>query len=164
MAHETDAPLTWRQELFVELYIQHGIGSKAAVLAGFSERTASVIAHELLTEPRFANVQRRLEERKKQRLKKIAIDKDWVLQRLAREGDDPDNSASVRVQALQAVGKFINIGTDVAALVAELQPSERLARIETLLKTAALREQEASEATPAPDEVTPASTEPLQPS
>ena len=52
--------LTIKQKAFADYYIQTGNGTEAAKLAGYSEKTAKVIAAENLTKP---NIRSYIEER-----------------------------------------------------------------------------------------------------
>lgn len=54
-----DKPLTQQQETFCQLYVQYSNGRKAAIEAGYSEKTAEVIASNLL---RRVNVAKRIKE------------------------------------------------------------------------------------------------------
>ena len=68
--------LTLKQERFIQDYLLHGNATRAAVNAGYSEKTAKVIGFENLTKPYIAS---EIEKRLKQR----AMDKDEVLDRIA---------------------------------------------------------------------------------
>lgn len=56
--------LTTKQKLFIDGYLIHGNATRAAVDAGYSEKTAKVIGHENLTKPYIAEIiKKRLDER-----------------------------------------------------------------------------------------------------
>jgi len=57
------AELTERQKKFVDFYIELGDAAKAAVKAGYSERTARYVGYENLTKP---HIRKRIDERLKQ--------------------------------------------------------------------------------------------------
>jgi phage terminase small subunit len=68
--------LNVQQEAFCLEYIVDLNGSKAAIRAGYSEKTARQIASQLLTK---LNIQDRIAELKEERSKRTKIDADWVL-------------------------------------------------------------------------------------
>lgn len=76
MADKPAKQLTTRQELFVEYYLQCWNGTKAAKLAGYSEKSARETASELLAKP---NIQSRV----RARMAEVAMDSNEVLARLA---------------------------------------------------------------------------------
>ena len=47
----TGHPLTPKEEKFISAYVETTNGAKAAVMAGYSERTAKMTANKLLTKP-----------------------------------------------------------------------------------------------------------------
>lgn len=68
--------LTVKQQRFIEDYLIHGNATRAAVNAGYSEKTARIIGFENLTKPNIASeIERRLKER--------SMGKDEVLDRIA---------------------------------------------------------------------------------
>lgn len=71
-----------RRLRFIEEYLVDMCGAKAAVRAGYSERTANRTAYDLLQEPEIAQeIERRIADRSE----RTGIDSDWVLRRLAEE-------------------------------------------------------------------------------
>ncbi|MBU97608.1 MAG: hypothetical protein CL429_00805 [Acidimicrobiaceae bacterium] len=69
--------LSLKERMFVSQYFSNGFnGLKAAVAAGYSERSAKEIASEILTRP---HIQSALEVMTSNRLKRLAIDADWIL-------------------------------------------------------------------------------------
>ena len=71
--------LTPKQEMFCKEYITDFNGKQAAIRAGYSENTASVIASENLTKP---NVQIFLKTIMKERAKKLEINQEYVLKNI----------------------------------------------------------------------------------
>lgn len=70
-------PLEPRQELFCQHYIANGFnGTKAAIAAGYSEKTANEIAAENLAKP---SIKGRIEELKGEMLKKMEITQEDVM-------------------------------------------------------------------------------------
>lgn len=73
--------LTPKQELFCQEYVKDFNGARAARDAGYSEKTAAVIAHELL---RKRKINRRISFAKQELLDRTEIDRDWILDRMRR--------------------------------------------------------------------------------
>lgn len=91
--------LTARQERFVAEYLKSGNATASAKAAGYSEKTAEQLGHQLLKKP---SVSAAIAAGQAERTKRTQIDMDYVIQRLAieaeREGEGASHSA--RVQAL----------------------------------------------------------------
>lgn len=76
--------LTPLQRLFVLEYLKDFNATQAAIRAGYSEKTASQIAYELLQNPL---VVAQIENEKAQRLDRLQVDADWMLKRLIHEAE-----------------------------------------------------------------------------
>lgn len=76
------AELTPMEQLFVVHYLKKQVGTKAAILAGYSERTAAAMANKLLKRPM---VKAAIEKEMAERCDRVRVDADWLLQRLADE-------------------------------------------------------------------------------
>lgn len=76
--------LTPKQERFVKLYPIYLNGKRAAEDAGYSPKSASVIAHELLHDPRYAHVQQAIQEEMERINKRLEVTQDRIRQELAR--------------------------------------------------------------------------------
>ena len=76
--------LTAKQERFVEEYLIDLNATRAAIRAGYSERTAAAVGHENLRKPKIADAIAGAKEGRSERTK---IDADWVLSRLADEAE-----------------------------------------------------------------------------
>lgn len=74
--NKVDTPLTARYELFCQSYSSCPIGRKAAIAAGYSEKTATITASTLLTLP---NIQRRIKELNDELFAKIGLTKENIL-------------------------------------------------------------------------------------
>lgn len=74
------AKMTARQQLFCEEYLTDLNATQAAIRAGYSEKTAEQAASRLLTN---VKVQEYIQERKKDRIKRIEITQDAVLNEIA---------------------------------------------------------------------------------
>lgn len=68
--------LNLRERRFIDAYIRTGVGSKAAIEAGYSERSAKAIAHRKMSDPR---IKKALEEAKAKAAEILGIDAAWVL-------------------------------------------------------------------------------------
>lgn len=82
--NRTPKKLTPMQRLFALEYIVDLNATKAAVRAGFSEKTAAVQGHQLLKNPLVAA---EIERQQKERLERIRMDADGLLVRLFEEAD-----------------------------------------------------------------------------
>ena len=72
-----------RREVFCREYLVDFNGTRAAVAAGYSKRTARFKAHDLLQEP---NIQQRITQLKDERVDRLQIKADDVLRELAHIG------------------------------------------------------------------------------
>ncbi|MCY3553721.1 MAG: terminase small subunit [Gemmatimonadetes bacterium] len=107
--------LTKKQQAFVQEYLVDLNATRAAIDAGYSEKTARSIASENLTKP---NIQAALIEAQKERSERTQIDQDFVLELLATEakGEGPDTTASARVRAAELLAKHLGMFQDDAHL------------------------------------------------
>ena len=96
--------LNHRQALFVSEYLQHGNGTKAATTAGYSH--ADVHASRLL---RNEKVVAAISRQRSALVVKTQKKGDVVIDRLWREAEIMENSDSVRVRALELLGKVHGI-------------------------------------------------------
>ena len=96
--------LNHRQALFVSEYLQHGNGTKAATTAGYSH--ADVHASRLL---RNEKVVAAISRQRSALVVKTQKKGDVVIDRLWREAENMENSDSVRVRALELLGKVHGI-------------------------------------------------------
>lgn len=75
--------LTDKQARFVEEYLKDMNATQAAIRAGYSEKAARKIAHELLTKPHVASAVRAAQMRRSER---VEITQDMVVKELAKVG------------------------------------------------------------------------------
>jgi phage terminase small subunit len=73
-----------KQERFVEEYLVDLNATQAAIRAGYSERTAHEIGHQNLSK---VEIQEALQTAFAARSKRVEVDQDWVVRRLARIAD-----------------------------------------------------------------------------
>ena len=96
--------LNHRQALFVSEHLEHGNGTKAATAAGYSH--ADVHASRLL---RNEKVIAAISRQRSALVVKTQKKGDVVIERLWREAENMENSDSVRVRALELLGKVHGI-------------------------------------------------------
>lgn len=107
MASEMPDYITPKQQAFIQHYVSNGgNGTKAAISAGYSQRSAAVTACELLKLPK---VQKRLQPKRDEEKERLGLDADWIVSRLMKEAGDPENSEAARVRALELLGKVEGI-------------------------------------------------------
>ena len=98
-------PLTAKQEAFCREWILDCNGTKAALRAGYSPRSANTVASQNMAK---RNICDRVQELITERDERVSVDADWVLSRLAAEatlaGADPGNSQN-RIKALELLAK-----------------------------------------------------------
>lgn len=96
--------LNHRQALFVSEYLEHGNGTKAARAAGYSH--PDVHASRLLRNDRVTGA---IARQRSALVVKTQKKGDVVIERLWREAENMENSDSVRVRALELLGKVHDI-------------------------------------------------------
>lgn len=103
--------LTQKQKLFIQEYIANGSnGTKAAIAAGYSEKTACVMANENLRKPYIAQEKDRLMSKLAD---EVGCTKEFVLKRL-KEGASLcfEDNGSVALKALELIGKHHGLFTE----------------------------------------------------
>jgi len=141
------AKLTVKQHAFVEQYLIDLNGTRAAIRAGYSQKTAQEQASRLLSN---AMVQDAVALAMKTKAERNALTQDLVIQGLLteaqREGEGTSHSA--RITAWAHLGKHLGMFADKAAggrsadglehgSVQEMSDSDLLAQIESLFSTVA---------------------------
>jgi phage terminase small subunit len=107
MAAENPNYITPKQQAFIKHYMANGNnGTKAAIAAGYSERSARVTACELL---KMEKIQKRMQPAQEEQKERLELDADWIISRLMKEAGDADNSEAARVRALELLGKVEGI-------------------------------------------------------
>lgn len=109
-SRSADTPLTPRQQKFVNAYCEHGVGTKAAIDAGFAEKSAAVTASQLLTNPKIAE--------EIQRIRDLAMDRtEATVERIANE---------LGLIAFADLADFVEWGYDPTLEEGPLSPQVRL--------------------------------------
>ena len=101
--------LTPKQESFVAEYLLDGNGTRAALIAGYSPKTAYQIAHENLRKPEIVAAIRRAQRETRERLE---ITRDDVVNGLHSIATDDGNNPSARVSAWTGIAKVLGYVED----------------------------------------------------
>lgn len=101
--------LTAKQEMFCQEYLVDVNATRAAIRAGYSEKTAEVQGPRLLGNVR---VVARLSELMDARKEEMKVDQERVVAGLYEEATNPDNTGSARVQAWGHLAKHLGMFTD----------------------------------------------------
>ena len=104
----TTATLTPKQQRFVEEYLRDLNATQAAIRAGYSEKTAKVIAAQNLSK---LNIQAAITKGRKQQSERTQITTDIVLAGLLTEaqGRGADTTPTARVTAWAHLGKHLGL-------------------------------------------------------
>lgn len=129
-----DDGLTERRRLFVAEYLaNNGHATKAAIAAGYSERSAPVQAARIIREPAVAAA---IEAGRAKVLSKLEVKAESVIAELAKVAFDEEVSP-VKVRALELLGKHLQLFVERVDLkVDAMTPEERAARAAALIATA----------------------------
>lgn len=105
------ANLTPKQQRFVEEYLIDLNATQSAIRAGYSEKTAYSVGHENLKKP---EIQKAIEEAKKQISKRTELTVDMVVNGLLKEAQDyaEGSTQSARVSAWAHLGKHLGMFKD----------------------------------------------------
>lgn len=121
---------------FVVEYLASGNGTKAAIAAGFSEKSAAFQGSRLLREPAIVEA---IAAGRAKVLAKIEVKAENVLAELAKVAFDDEVSA-IKVRALELLGKHLQLFVEKIDLkVDAMTPEERAARAAALIATARSR-------------------------
>jgi len=96
--------LTAKQARFVEEYCVDGNGTRAAIKAGYSPRTARQIAYENLTKPYICD---EIEQQQATKSVEAQLTKEWVIERLLAVATDMRVGGSTRVRAIVQIAKIM---------------------------------------------------------
>ena len=108
---EESRPLTDKQQRFVEEYVKSMNRTAAAILAGFSPRSAKQHAYDLMHLPMYAHVQSAFEEAKAQRNVRTAVEQEYVIHHLTQVVDTT-KAPKDKVAALKLLGQHLGMYTE----------------------------------------------------
>ena len=111
------ANLTPKQQRFVEEYLIDLNATQAAIRAGYSEKTAKVIAAQNLSK---LNVQEAIEEAQNKRAERTEITQDMVLQELAKIGFSNMLDYMTKTDSGDLVPDFSALTRDQSAAISEI--------------------------------------------
>ena len=101
--------LTAKQEAFARAYVANGgNATRAAIKAGYSERSARFVGAENLTKP---NIRDFIDSLKKPVNESLGITAEWVRSRLREEAMAKRSPATARIRALELIGKDLGMFT-----------------------------------------------------
>ena len=98
--------LTPKQAAFVREYMIDLNATKAAIRAGYSERTANRIGAENLSKP---VIQAEIQEQRKAAEEKCTVTVEWILSRIAQIAQDEEVRTADRLKALELLGKHLGL-------------------------------------------------------
>lgn len=99
--------LTPKQERFVAEYLIDLCATDAAKRAGYSERTAHSIGHELLGKP---HIQEAIAAQKAARAERVQVDADWILERLVENVERSMQAVEVLDSKGKPTGEYVYQG------------------------------------------------------
>ena len=99
--------LTAKQERFVDEYLIDLNATQAAIRAGYSEKTAHSIGHELLGKP---HIQEAIAARKAARAERVQVDADWILERLVENVERSMQAVEVLDSKGRGTGEYVYQG------------------------------------------------------
>lgn len=111
------ANLTPKQQRFVEEYLIDLNATKAAIRAGYSEKTAKEIGSENLAKP---NIAKAIQEAQNKRAERTEITQDMVLQELAKIGFSNMLDYMTKTDSGDLVPDFSTLTRDQAAAISEI--------------------------------------------
>lgn len=112
--------LNHKQQRFCEEYVLDFNGTQAAIRAGYSATTAKEMAYENLNKPHIAS---HIDELCDELLEGTRVKKHVILQKLMDEAENMDNTGSVRVSALTALGKYLGLFTEKVEHSGQVAPT-----------------------------------------
>jgi phage terminase small subunit len=98
--------LTDKQERFCQEYVVDLNSAAAARRAGYSERSARITGHRLLTKD---DIRRRISELQVGQSERTQVDADFVVERLRAIADQWQKNPSAATRALELLGRHLDI-------------------------------------------------------
>jgi phage terminase small subunit len=135
--------LTIKQKIFVEEYLKNGgHGTKAAIAAGYSEKTAYSIACENLKKP---EIMKYTDEAKKAAAERLGITAEYVLRKTRDIAEDAaaKDEHSAALKGMDMLGKHLKIWNETIDITSNgdhINPNNQATIDFSKLSTAALAE------------------------
>jgi len=104
-----DKQLTPKQAAFCREYMIDLNATQAAIRAGYSEKTATIIGFENLTKP---NIAERIAKASEKMCKKSEINAEYVLNGIKAIADDTKARDTDKLKAYELIGKHLALFTD----------------------------------------------------
>jgi phage terminase small subunit len=120
--------LTTKQAKFLKEYIKTGNGTQSAIKAGYSEKTAKIIASQNLTK---LNIKTEIEKHMSKEAEKMGINAEYVLGILKKHAEDEvDKRASLK--GAELLGKHLKLFHDGEVDLRVSQHRETIKALEEL--------------------------------
>ena len=124
--------LTAQQLKFVEEYLIDRKGPRAAIAAGYSQKSAVSIAQQLLRKPKIRAL---VDAPKIALVKKSALDAEFVIRELMNVASQEDVAQSTKVRALELLAKHLGMLEDRVSIKTDgLTAEQRAERVAILLE------------------------------
>lgn len=101
--------MTDKQTLFIEKYLVHFNSARAAIEAGYSEKTARSIGCEILTKPDIKEIK---DKRIKEIISKTDDKRSLLINFWVGVLDDPGSSENHKMKASENLGKYLAMFTE----------------------------------------------------
>ena len=105
----TTQKLSKKQQIFVDEYCKDFNATRAAIMAGYSEKSARAIAAENLTKPYIKEI---VEEKLSKQHKKAEITAELVLNGIKEIAFAKDAKYNDKLKAMELLGKYLKLFTD----------------------------------------------------
>jgi phage terminase small subunit len=124
----SDKELTPKQQLFISEYLIDFNATRAAIAAGYSEKTAYGIGSENLRKPQIMeHISKVIEEQLKST--KAALKKK-IIEALQSIAFEPEGSEKDRMKAMELLGKYIGLWIDKVEISGELKLTDKFELVE----------------------------------
>ena len=127
---------------FGDLIVRGYNATKAAIKAGYSEKTARAAGCKMIDERYFPEVVAYIAEERAKLAEKKIIDPEWVLQGFIREAENPDNKTTDRIKARELAGKMIGCFEERLVIRAEnIDPADAANKMNAMIEAALARKE-----------------------
>lgn len=105
MAADNPDYITPKQQAFIMHYLANNQNAtQAAIMAGYSPRSAASTASEML---KMDKIKKRIEGEKQQQMDRLALDGDWIISRFMKLAES--DTEATKLRALENLGKVVGI-------------------------------------------------------